>query len=63
MFEWHSPIDGRWRNGTAHPLPDDDPIARLATLPRMNSAIVRALGTNLLTIRIDLTDQRRPRAA
>ncbi|WP_040778047.1 nitroreductase/quinone reductase family protein [Nocardia pneumoniae] len=49
-------IDGRWHNGTAHPLPDDDPIARLATLPRMNSAVVRALGTNLLTIRIDLTD-------
>ncbi|MEV5832495.1 nitroreductase/quinone reductase family protein [Nocardia sp. NPDC052112] len=49
-------IDGRWRNGTAHPLPEDDAIARLTTLPRMNSAMVRALGTNLLTIRIDLTD-------
>ncbi|WP_433684490.1 nitroreductase/quinone reductase family protein [Nocardia sp. CA-119907] len=49
-------IDGRWHNGIAHPLPDDDAIARLATLPRMNSAMVRAFGTNLLTIRIDLTD-------
>ncbi|MEV2221017.1 hypothetical protein AB0E01_14170 [Nocardia vinacea] len=43
-----------WRNGIAHPLPDDDAMARLVTLPRMNSAMVRAFGTNLLTIRIDL---------
>jgi deazaflavin-dependent oxidoreductase (nitroreductase family) len=47
-------INGRWRAGTAHPLPDDDPHARLAELPRFNSSLVRALGTELLTVRIDL---------
>ncbi|GHE50012.1 nitroreductase/quinone reductase family protein [Streptomyces capitiformicae] len=49
-------IRGRWHEGTAHVLPDDDPIARLRTLPRMNSAGVRALGSRsgLLTIRVDL---------
>jgi deazaflavin-dependent oxidoreductase (nitroreductase family) len=47
-------IRGRWRAGTAFLLPDDDPKARLATLPRFNSSLVRALGTNLLTVRIDL---------
>ncbi|MCV7102504.1 nitroreductase/quinone reductase family protein [Mycobacterium palustre] len=47
-------IRGRWRTGTALLLPDDDPRARLAKLPRLNSAMVRALGTDLLTIRIDL---------
>ncbi|MFJ9038702.1 nitroreductase/quinone reductase family protein [Streptomyces sp. NPDC102406] len=49
-------LRGRWHTGTAHLLPDDDPRARLRTLPRYNSAAVRALGTQLLTIRIDLTD-------
>jgi deazaflavin-dependent oxidoreductase (nitroreductase family) len=47
-------IRGRWRDGTACLLPDDDPHARLATLPRFNSSMVRALGTDLLTVRIDL---------
>ncbi|WP_328611279.1 nitroreductase family deazaflavin-dependent oxidoreductase [Amycolatopsis sp. NBC_00345] len=47
-------IRGRWRTGTAHLMPDDDARARLATLPRFNSAMVRALGTDLLTVRIDL---------
>jgi deazaflavin-dependent oxidoreductase (nitroreductase family) len=47
-------IRGRWRTGTAFLLPDDDPKARLATLPRLNSSLVRALGTDLLTVRIDL---------
>jgi len=47
-------IRGRWRAGTAFLSPGDDPYARLATLPRFNSAMVRALGTNLLTVRIDL---------
>jgi deazaflavin-dependent oxidoreductase (nitroreductase family) len=49
-------IRGRWHEGTAHVLPDDDPIARLRTLPRMNSAAVRALGSRsgLLTIRVAL---------
>lgn len=47
-------IKGRWRTGVAHPMPGDDPVERLRSLPRGNSAAVRAMGTNLLTIRIDL---------
>ncbi|WP_406109396.1 nitroreductase family deazaflavin-dependent oxidoreductase [Streptomyces sp. NBC_01003] len=49
-------IKGRWHTGTAHLLPDDDARARLKRLPRYNSAAVRTLGTNLLTMRADLTD-------
>jgi deazaflavin-dependent oxidoreductase (nitroreductase family) len=47
-------VRGRWRSGTAHLLPDDDPWARQRTLPRLNAAMVRAAGTDLLTVRIDL---------
>jgi deazaflavin-dependent oxidoreductase (nitroreductase family) len=47
-------IDGQWRSGVAHLLPDDDPWVRLRSLPRLNSAGVRTMGTELLTIRIDL---------
>jgi deazaflavin-dependent oxidoreductase (nitroreductase family) len=47
-------IRGRWHSGTAVLLPGDDPRVRLATLPRFNSSMVRALGTDLLTVRIDL---------
>jgi deazaflavin-dependent oxidoreductase (nitroreductase family) len=47
-------IGGTWRTGTAHLLPDDDARARLATLPAMNSAVVKLVGSDLLTIRIDL---------
>jgi deazaflavin-dependent oxidoreductase (nitroreductase family) len=47
-------INGQWRNGTAHLLPDDDSRQRLRSLPRLNSAVVRAVGTDLLTIRVDL---------
>ncbi|NJP51303.1 nitroreductase family deazaflavin-dependent oxidoreductase [Streptomyces sp. SBST2-5] len=47
-------IRGRWYSGTAHLLPGDDPVARLRTLPRYNSAVVRAVGAGLLTVRIDL---------
>ncbi|MFE7155756.1 nitroreductase/quinone reductase family protein [Streptomyces sp. NPDC057636] len=49
-------IKGRWHTGTAHLLPDDDARARLKNLPPYNSAAVRALGTNLLTLRADLID-------
>ncbi|GAA3822227.1 nitroreductase/quinone reductase family protein [Streptomyces chiangmaiensis] len=49
-------IRGRWYPGTAHVLPDDDPRVRLKTLPRLNSKAVRALGTGLLTVRVDLDD-------
>ncbi|UKY48306.1 nitroreductase/quinone reductase family protein [Streptomyces inhibens] len=48
-------IKGRWHAGTARLMPQDDARARLKTLPRLNSAAVRAVGTNLLTVRVDLT--------
>jgi deazaflavin-dependent oxidoreductase (nitroreductase family) len=47
-------VRGRWSSGTATLLPDDDARARLRELPKFNSAAVTALGSNLLTIRIDL---------
>jgi deazaflavin-dependent oxidoreductase (nitroreductase family) len=49
-------IAGRWHHGTAHLLPEDDATARLRSLPRFNSAAVRALGVDLLTVRVDLED-------
>ncbi|HKH51364.1 MAG TPA: nitroreductase/quinone reductase family protein [Mycobacterium sp.] len=49
-------LRGRWHNGTAHLVPYDDPHARLRELPQFNSFAVRAFGTSLLTIRVDLTD-------
>ncbi len=49
-------IGGRWHEGTAHVLPADDPVARLRTLPRSNSAVVRLVGTDLPTVRVDLED-------
>ncbi|KES02949.1 nitroreductase [Streptomyces toyocaensis] len=49
-------VRGRWHTGTAHLLPDDDPVARLRLLPRFNSAAVRAFGAGLLTVRVDLDD-------
>ncbi len=49
-------LRGRWHNGTAHLVPDDDPQERLRSLPQLNSFGVRTFGTNLLTIRVDLTD-------
>ncbi|MGH4026199.1 MAG: nitroreductase/quinone reductase family protein [Pseudonocardiaceae bacterium] len=48
-------IRGRWRTGTAHPLPDDDPRVRLRKIGlRVNGAVVQLMGTDLLTVRIDL---------
>ncbi|MFD5627835.1 MULTISPECIES: nitroreductase/quinone reductase family protein [unclassified Streptomyces] len=49
-------VKGHWHEGTAHLLPQDDARARLRSLPRLNSTAVRAVGTNLLTVRVDLTD-------
>ncbi|BBY17025.1 nitroreductase/quinone reductase family protein [Mycolicibacterium litorale] len=49
-------LHGRWHSGVAHLLPDDDPQARLRELPQFNSFGVRTFGTNLLTVRVDLTD-------
>ncbi|MEV0558008.1 nitroreductase/quinone reductase family protein [Streptomyces sp. NPDC050597] len=47
---------GRWHHGTAHLMHKDDARTRLKSLPRLNSTAVRAVGTNLLTVRVDLTD-------
>jgi hypothetical protein len=35
-------------------LDDDDPVARQRTLPRLHSAAVRTLGSELVSVRIDL---------
>lgn len=46
---------GPWRPGTAHLMADDDPVARLRRIGRpVNAAAVRLLGTDLLTVRVDL---------
>lgn len=48
-------IGRRWRTGTARVLPDDDPRVRLGKLGRrVNGLMVRAAGTDLLTVRVDL---------
>jgi deazaflavin-dependent oxidoreductase (nitroreductase family) len=49
-------LHGKWHKGVAHILPDDDPRERLKSLPQFNSLAVRAFGTNLLTVRVDLAD-------
>ena len=43
-----------WRTGTAHVVEGADARARLHTLSRINAASVRAMGTSLLVIRVDL---------
>lgn len=48
-------VGRRWYAGTAHVLPGDDPIARMKTLRRPgNDSMVRLVGTEHLSIRIDL---------
>jgi deazaflavin-dependent oxidoreductase (nitroreductase family) len=53
-------LRSRWRTGTAHVLPDDDPrerqrwLARRRPTTRLNAPAVRAMGTQLLTVRVDL---------
>jgi deazaflavin-dependent oxidoreductase (nitroreductase family) len=50
-------VGRRWYAGTAHVLPDDDPIERMRSLGRRaNDSMVRLMGTEHLTIRIDLDD-------
>jgi deazaflavin-dependent oxidoreductase (nitroreductase family) len=52
----------RWRTGTASVLPDDDPRERQRRMPnRVNSAAVRLMGSELLTVRIDLDPASRGR--
>ena len=53
-------VRGKWRSGSALTLPDDNPRERQRIMAerrrstRLNAAAVRALGTDLLTVRIDL---------
>jgi deazaflavin-dependent oxidoreductase (nitroreductase family) len=48
-------VGRRWRTGTARTLPEDDPRERQRRMGRpMNAAVVRAMGSDLLTVRIDL---------
>jgi deazaflavin-dependent oxidoreductase (nitroreductase family) len=48
-------VGGRWREGTAHPLPDDDVNARMRMLGRRaNDTAVRLMGSQLMTVRVDL---------
>jgi deazaflavin-dependent oxidoreductase (nitroreductase family) len=43
-----------WRTGTARAVPEDDPHARQRNGSRLNSLVVRAMGSDLLSVRIDL---------
>jgi deazaflavin-dependent oxidoreductase (nitroreductase family) len=48
-------VGGRWHDGRAHPVPEDDARERQRRLGRPgNAALVRAMGTDLLTVRVDL---------
>ncbi len=47
-------IGRRWRTGTATVLDDDDPRARQRHMSKLNAASVRAMGTQLVTVRVDL---------
>lgn len=48
-------VGRHWHHGTAQVLPDDDPLARLRWLGRpVNDALLLLVGTQQLTIRVDL---------
>lgn len=49
-------VNGRWRTGTAHLLEEDDARRRQRELRPVNAAFVRLMGTELMTVRIDLDD-------
>lgn len=55
-------LGGQWHNGTAQLLTDDDPRERQRWLRQQlpssarNAAAVRFFGTQLMSVRIDLTD-------
>jgi hypothetical protein len=38
-------------------MPDDDPRARQRAMPAANAAVVRLIGTDLLTVRVDLNHE------
>ena len=47
-------VRGRWRSGRAQVLEGDDARARLRSISRLNAAGVRAMGTDLTVLRVDL---------
>jgi deazaflavin-dependent oxidoreductase (nitroreductase family) len=47
-------VGRRWRTGTARALPDDDWRARQREMPRLNGAMVRLMGSEPVTVRVDL---------
>ena len=54
-------VGTKWRSGVAHVLYDDDWRERQRRLPnKLNSASVRLMGTEHLTIRVDLEGSPRP---
>jgi len=49
------PVGRRWRSGTAHVLPDNDWRERQRQIPnKLNAAMVRVMGTEHVTVRVDL---------
>jgi deazaflavin-dependent oxidoreductase (nitroreductase family) len=48
-------VGGRWRSGRARIVPGEDPYARMRMLRRpLNDALLLAVGTEQLVIRVDL---------
>ena len=48
-------VGRRWRSGTAHVLPEDDPRARLRMLKRpLNDIGLRAMASEMVVVRVDL---------
>ncbi len=48
-------VGRRWRSGTAQVLPDDDWRERQRRMPnRLNSGMVRVMGSEPVTVRVDL---------
>jgi deazaflavin-dependent oxidoreductase (nitroreductase family) len=53
-------VGRRWRDGTATLLPEDDPRERQRRMPnKLNSAVVRVMKSDMLTVRIDLDPEGR----
>jgi deazaflavin-dependent oxidoreductase (nitroreductase family) len=56
-------VGREWHSGAAEILPDDDPRERLRKLNRpVNDSLLRAVGTEMLVIRVDLENRERGRA-
>jgi deazaflavin-dependent oxidoreductase (nitroreductase family) len=52
-------VSGRWRDGTAVPLPEDDAVTRSRSMRyQWDAAIGRLMATRPMTIRVDLSPVR-----